>query len=50
MQELTEEEIIELYHLHATSKQFHSEIKTDMDIERLPSGKFSTNEIVLGLR
>ena len=23
--------------------------KTDMDIERLPSGKFSTNEIVLGL-
>lgn len=49
MQELIEEEIIELYHLHATSKQFHSEIKTDMDIERLPSGKFSTNEIVLGL-
>ena len=49
LQEATEEEIIELYHLHATSEQFHSEIKTDMDIERLPSGKFSTNEIVLGL-
>lgn len=49
LQEPTEEEIIELYHLHATSEQFHSEIKTDMDIERLPSGKFSTNEIVLGL-
>lgn len=47
--EPTEEEIIELYHMHATSEQFHSEIKTDMDIERLPSGKFSTNEIVLGL-
>lgn len=49
LQEASEEEIIELYHLHATSEQFHSEIKTDMDIERLPSGKFSTNEIVLGL-
>lgn len=49
LQEASEEDIIELYHLHATSEQFHSEIKTDMDIERLPSGKFSTNEIVLGL-
>lgn len=49
LQEETEEEIIELYHTHATSEQFHSEIKTDMDIERLPSSKFSTNEIVLGL-
>lgn len=49
LQEPTEEEIIELYYLHATSEQFHSEIKTDMDIERLPSGKFSTNEIVLGI-
>ena len=49
IQDATEEDIIELYHLHATSEQFHSEIKTDMDIERLPSGKFSTNEIVLEL-
>ena len=49
LREETEEEIIELYHEHATSEQFHSEIKTDMDIERLPSSKFSTNEIVLGL-
>lgn len=49
LREATEEEIIELYHSHATSEQFHSEIKTDMDIERLPSGKFPTNEIVLGL-
>ena len=38
-----------MYHSHATNEQFHSEIKTDMDIERLPSGKFSTNEIVFGL-
>ena len=30
-------------------EQFHSEIKTDMGVERLPSGKFETNELVLEL-
>ena len=39
--------VIELYHKHGTSEQFHSEIKTDMDMERLPSGKFSANSLVL---
>jgi hypothetical protein len=39
------EEVQALYHAHGTSEQFHSEIKTDMDLERLPSGKFATNEI-----
>jgi hypothetical protein len=38
-----------LYHNHGTSEQFHSELKTDLDLERLPSGKFATNEIVLAL-
>ena len=32
---------------HATSEQFHSEFKTDLDIERLPSGKFATNDLVM---
>lgn len=41
--------IEELYHNHATSEQFHSEIKTDMDLERLPSGKFDTNKLILTL-
>jgi hypothetical protein len=41
------EKIRELYHSHGTSEQFHSEIKTDLDLERLPSGKFATNAIVL---
>ena len=40
-------EVVELYHQHATSEQFHSEIKTDMDLERLPSGKFDTNSLIL---
>ncbi|MBT4513169.1 MAG: transposase, partial [Chloroflexi bacterium] len=39
--------IVNLYHDHATCEQFHSELKTDMDMERLPSGKFQTNELVL---
>jgi len=43
-----EQEIIDLYADHGTSEQFHSEFKTDMDIERLPSGKFATNALVLG--
>jgi hypothetical protein len=29
--------IIDLYRDHATSEQFHSEFKTDLDLERLPS-------------
>jgi hypothetical protein len=43
-----EEEIIRLYAEHGTSEQYHSEFKTDLDIERLPSGKFATNALVLG--
>lgn len=39
--------IIALYADHGTSEQFHSEFKTDLDIERLPSGKFATNALVL---
>jgi len=41
------EDIIALYADHGTSEQFHSEFKTDLDIERLPSGKFATNALVL---
>ncbi len=41
------ETIIELYHAHGTSEQFHSELKSDMDVERLPSGKFLTNSLIL---
>lgn len=45
--ECTDEQVIALYCDHATSEQFHSEFKTDLDIERLPSGKFATNDLVL---
>ena len=45
----TDDEIIASYHAHGESEQYHSEIKSDMDVERLPSGKFETNELVLEL-
>jgi hypothetical protein len=46
---VTPQQVQKLYHDHGTSEQFHSELKTDLDLERLPSGKFATNAIVLAL-
>ena len=46
---LPAEQIIALYENHGLSEQFHSEFKTDLDIERLPSGKFATNALVMTL-
>ena len=39
--------VIESYHQHGESEQFHSEYKTDLDMERLPSGKFATNALIM---
>lgn len=41
------ETILDLYHDHATSEQYHAEFKGDIDLERLPSGKCKTNQLVL---
>jgi hypothetical protein len=43
----TAADVIHFYHGRGTSEQFHSEIKTDLDLERLPSGTFATNQLVL---
>jgi len=40
-------EVGALYHDHGTSEQFHSELKSDLDIEQLPSGKLCVNKVVL---
>lgn len=45
----SDQKVIALYADHGTSEQFHSEFKTDMDMERLPSGKFNTNSLVMTL-
>jgi Transposase DDE domain group 1 len=42
-------EVIELYADHGTHEQFHSELKSDMNLERLPSGKFAANDAVCAL-
>lgn len=41
--------VIRSYCDHSTHQQFHSEIKTDLDLERLPSGKFNTNDLIMAL-
>lgn len=46
---LPDDTVIDLYHAHGESEQYHSEIKTDMDVGRLPSGKFESNKLVLEL-
>lgn len=46
---LSPQEVINLYHDHGTSEQFHSEIKSDLGLERFPSSLFSTNSLILHL-
>jgi hypothetical protein len=46
---ITKAEVIALYEHHGMHEQFHSEIKSDLDLERLPSGKFDTNDAILHL-
>lgn len=41
--------LIDLYHAHGEPEQFHSELKSGMNPERLPSGKFETNAPALEL-
>jgi hypothetical protein len=43
------EDIIALYHDHGTSEQFHSELKSDMNVERFPSGKMNVNSLLLSI-
>jgi len=45
----TPDDVIAIYREHGTSEQYHSELKSDMDLERLPSGKFATNSLILTL-
>ena len=42
-------QVIALYAEHGTHEQFHSEFKSDMNLERLPSGKFDTNYLICQL-
>ena len=42
-------EVVALYKNHGTHEQFHSEFKTDLDLERLPSKYFKTNDLVMTL-
>jgi hypothetical protein len=45
--ELPEEEVLKIYRDRGTSEQYHAEFKSEMDMERLPSGKFVVNNAFL---
>jgi hypothetical protein len=47
--EVPAEQVVKLYQQHGTHEQCHSAIKTDLDLERLPSGKFDTNDAIVHL-
>ena len=47
--DLADHHIIALYEDHGTSEQYHSEFKTDLDLERLPSSKLRTNRLTMEL-
>jgi hypothetical protein len=44
-----DKKIVQLYKDHGTCEQFHSELKTDLGVERLPSGKFPANTLILSM-
>ena len=41
--DLTDAQLIEGYHDHATCEQFHAELKSDLDFVKVPSGRYLTN-------
>lgn len=43
---MPEEDVIETYNQHGTSEQYHSELKSDMEMERMPSLSFESNKVV----
>ncbi|MDH7515819.1 MAG: transposase [Bacteroidota bacterium] len=44
---VSEKQVESVYHMHGTMEQYHAELKSDMGIERLPSGKFHANTLHL---
>ena len=47
--ELSGEKLSGLYCGHATAEQYHSEIKRELELERMPSSAFNTKALVPGL-
>lgn len=42
-------DVVELYHAHGTSEQFHSEVKTDINLERFASHSYAVNSLQLAI-
>lgn len=49
LEEVSEANVLRLYRDRGTCEQFFAELKSELDLERLPSGKFSVNELYFQL-
>jgi hypothetical protein len=49
LMEVNEDNILRIYRDRGTCEQYFAEIKSELDLERLPSGKFIVNEFILQL-
>jgi hypothetical protein len=49
LMDVSEEDILRKYRDRGTCEQYFAEIKSELDLERLPSGKFAVNEFVFQL-
>jgi hypothetical protein len=49
LMDVSEEDILRKYRDRGTCEQYFAEIKSELDLERLPSGKFAVNEFIFQL-
>jgi hypothetical protein len=49
LMQLKEADILRIYRDRGTCEQYFAEIKSELDLERLPSGKFEVNELIFQL-
>jgi hypothetical protein len=47
--DLLGDKLFDLYCEHATAEQYHAEIKSELDLKRMPSGTFKANALLLGV-
>ena len=49
LEKVSDADILRLYRDRGTCEQYFAELKSELDLERLPSGKFSVNELFFQL-
>jgi hypothetical protein len=49
LMDVSEDDVLRKYRDRGTCEQYFAEIKRELDLERLPSGKFVVNEFIFQL-